>query len=774
MPPASLDSDTTLAIRPRPMATGTTMEGSQVEDQSLPQSRVRREEVARIIYSPLLFWEIRVLALHPGQASAPLAATLERAVLTYQAPFEALSYTWGPAVFSHDIQVNGHRYCVTESLGEALRHLRHPDQTKYIWADALCINQFDDAEKARQIRIMRVIYQKAERVVVWLGASNRKIDMALRLVSAFGDFAEWNRIYGDERYFRILRRQAASARLLSSQAAADIVEGMSEVMNRPWSSRAWVVQEQKAAQDLVVHCGDNVMSFWTLAALPQMVVQFLAVREDVQGYSLITESETAMAVIKKLDWIRDLGPDGCSPQVYSQISDMVAELSERDAMIGSSNPLVQLQGIAEALQKTTITDNVHSATTNLNFLASALPDGSHHIKVHTTNGYDRERTSSPAAQLDEPLHRAAHLKATDDRDRIYALLGLTSVSTSYAGESDADGDSPLLIDYRLAASQVFQLAAKFLMNSYRHCGPLYYVSDRDPTATGLGLPSWTPDWRSVRLAGYLRDLLPGWGGSPQRSSGEALEEWDIRWIERLRDQGFLADFERYGDRWHEVCYIDEHKSMLRLTGHVLGCVTDVSRAPTVLSASEDEQVASCIATIHHSQCFKDVCRLRVAELRNDKDLESSYGTGLNGARARLATLRNGMRRDKIRDYVESFELLKRFTEKSSEKSSWAGSGQCQVGDIVLLAIGGLLPLVLRRRSGADGYVFVGYVALAGEVKLKGPNEKQGTRYYSQDNEMHPPSSVGPPYFYHRTTMLLYRMSELMQKAAMAEQPFEVY
>jgi hypothetical protein len=37
------------------------------------------------------------------------------------------------------------------------------------WYDALCINQADLAERSHQVGIMRQIYEKADRVVIWLG-----------------------------------------------------------------------------------------------------------------------------------------------------------------------------------------------------------------------------------------------------------------------------------------------------------------------------------------------------------------------------------------------------------------------------------------------------------------------------------------------------------------------------------------------------------------------------------------------------------------------------
>lgn len=44
-----------------------------------------------------------------------------------------------------------------------------PDSFLNLWIDAICINQHDLAEKARQIPLMTRIYSTAARVLVWLG-----------------------------------------------------------------------------------------------------------------------------------------------------------------------------------------------------------------------------------------------------------------------------------------------------------------------------------------------------------------------------------------------------------------------------------------------------------------------------------------------------------------------------------------------------------------------------------------------------------------------------
>ncbi|KAF4497302.1 heterokaryon incompatibility [Fusarium agapanthi] len=56
-------------------------------------------------------------------------------------PYEALSYSWGSQSTPREIIVDEKILSITESLYEALWHLRRPDEDRMLWVDALCIDQ---------------------------------------------------------------------------------------------------------------------------------------------------------------------------------------------------------------------------------------------------------------------------------------------------------------------------------------------------------------------------------------------------------------------------------------------------------------------------------------------------------------------------------------------------------------------------------------------------------------------------------------------------------
>ena len=58
---------------------------------------------------------------------------------------------------------------VRENLWWALKHLRLKDRERFLWIDALSIDQNNVDERNHQVNQMDLIYAKAARVLIWLG-----------------------------------------------------------------------------------------------------------------------------------------------------------------------------------------------------------------------------------------------------------------------------------------------------------------------------------------------------------------------------------------------------------------------------------------------------------------------------------------------------------------------------------------------------------------------------------------------------------------------------
>ena len=138
--------------------------------------------MAPSLYSPLPTdtFTIRLLQLLP---SADPSSDIHCNLVTYPISterttahlYECLSYVWGSPANPERIFVSaGHverlvEFQVTRNLYVALKQLRDAHFPRYIWVDAICINQLDDEEKAQQVAAMARIYGLAQRVVAWLG-----------------------------------------------------------------------------------------------------------------------------------------------------------------------------------------------------------------------------------------------------------------------------------------------------------------------------------------------------------------------------------------------------------------------------------------------------------------------------------------------------------------------------------------------------------------------------------------------------------------------------
>jgi hypothetical protein len=83
--------------------------------------------------------------------------------------YTALSHVWGKKNSEHPlITCNGQLTAISKQLYDALIHLATKTTETLIWVDNLSINQNDPVEKARQVRNMLRIFEKADKVIAWL------------------------------------------------------------------------------------------------------------------------------------------------------------------------------------------------------------------------------------------------------------------------------------------------------------------------------------------------------------------------------------------------------------------------------------------------------------------------------------------------------------------------------------------------------------------------------------------------------------------------------
>jgi len=138
--------------------------------------------------------------------------------------YEALSYEWGkPPDHDAPIYVNSSPHLVRKNLHHALSHLSNKTKTRWLWIDAICINQADLPERNSQVQLMSQIYSKARDVLVWLGLPERDGVIAMPYLK---DISRLNRL-----------RHTRARDFGPQKAHLEQLEAVATLCNRPYWQR---------------------------------------------------------------------------------------------------------------------------------------------------------------------------------------------------------------------------------------------------------------------------------------------------------------------------------------------------------------------------------------------------------------------------------------------------------------------------------------------------------------------------------------------------------
>lgn len=214
--------------------------------------------------------------------STELHASIETISLDDRIPFDALSYTWGPPtvedklaweaqIFTtveccYPIIVDGGIALVTRSLRNALRVMREFQDPKmvelfvqakataevrqrYIWADAICINQADLGERGEQVSLMGEIYSQANTVFAYVGELDENARLAMRAAHRLSNHYHDLERAGQLNYQHLLSDEKLA--ILSDKEWCEWVK----FMCREWFSRTWVIQEAMLGKRVLLACG---------------------------------------------------------------------------------------------------------------------------------------------------------------------------------------------------------------------------------------------------------------------------------------------------------------------------------------------------------------------------------------------------------------------------------------------------------------------------------------------------------------------------------------
>jgi Heterokaryon incompatibility protein (HET) len=424
-------------------------------------------------YSPLNHEraEIRLLQLLPSANRwSPIACELEHVSLDDDdIRYEALSYTWGTNARTDSIALIGTAFPVTSSLFTALRALRQEHLPRYLWIDAVCINQEDVSERNQEVLRMLRIYQRAERVVIWLGEASD--DSALAINHLRNLNVDWNFDHDRKMTARMIR--------LSTKAAIRAAVGTGTIIgiarSRPFLT-TWAVAyfaRLIPATTGLTSLASRAITYWSFLELGLSFVGIyrLAIKQVVDKM-LVPDATTVKAL------------EGFFTRAWFRRVWIVQEIgAARDAILLCGQDSISWRDMCRACDWM---ETLIARTSTRNAYIDCQFRRCRGIRqVFNPNKPSSEKVPFKWNLLLLLTHFSS-FGATDPRDKVYGLLGLASDVQQQDEESDM-----MVPDYNKPLATVYAETTRFVVT---RTGRLDILRVCEGFHRMPGLPSWTPDW----------------------------------------------------------------------------------------------------------------------------------------------------------------------------------------------------------------------------------------------------------------------------------------
>jgi hypothetical protein len=219
---------------------------------------------------------IRLLELYPGHTNDDIDCTLHQTKLEDAPKYEAISYAWGDPANKLNMLCDGKILLVTPNLKNALHRLRLKDESRILWADAICINQNDVVEKGSQVKLMTRIYGNATRVCIWLGCTVPQMLPAFELIAAIVSRAS---VTCTGTSMSSTPKESLYLTLYCSIDRAELPNSSSECwlaldifFSAAWFDRLWVIQEVNRHTS-TVFCGEYEIRWKDIVLVARLLLE---------------------------------------------------------------------------------------------------------------------------------------------------------------------------------------------------------------------------------------------------------------------------------------------------------------------------------------------------------------------------------------------------------------------------------------------------------------------------------------------------------------------
>ncbi|CCT70550.1 related to heterokaryon incompatibility protein (het-6OR allele) [Fusarium fujikuroi IMI 58289] len=414
---------------------------------------------ASVLYRRDLYMrEIRLALIYNGKWQDPISCVFKYTKIESHAPlsYSALSYVWGSSRAAETIQIDGHDHNISINLACAIRHLRDERNSVLIWIDALCINQSDVVERSFQVAMMRDIYASAQHVIVFLGHGS---------------------------YHRIPKNYSTDRLLAPIQFTNDNRDD--SLITRFHNS--WETMCRRA----------EWYSFCTICVIRAL--------SDLDRYSATIKciaDGKASSRLKLFELVRRF----INGQWWQRVWVIQEATVTSQVFVQYGNVKVPWEVLAQSANTCDSLGWGRQDTGSELFLgierehAKVLPVFSK--QIFEIERLRMEWDDGKITTLLSLLQEFSSRKATDDRDKVFALLGLA-------------GDITIKPDYSLSTVQVYRST---VIDLIKHSGSLTALSGDMKRKNSGHIPSWIPDWsvameepdrRRMQLDGAYR-AFPRW------------------------------------------------------------------------------------------------------------------------------------------------------------------------------------------------------------------------------------------------------------------------
>lgn len=252
---------------------------------------------------------IRIIQLLPGSGTTTIRCKALHCRARPAPPYEAISYSWGSSETTRIIYCKGKKLRVALNLRDVLWRIRDAVQVKTLWADAVCINQNDNEERANQVKQMGKIYSEALRVLVRIDVPNAKFgdfdslfDLDVRNPKC-GTSGGTSQLLEDYVY----RVEIAEVNIDGLHPESNMVAyAFSHLLDSPW----FTIQEVGLATPVIAMFGDtsidfaNLIHFILRIELRTMVIDKLGLVTAAKAYVFTTLPARSIELAEDIqeDW----------------------------------------------------------------------------------------------------------------------------------------------------------------------------------------------------------------------------------------------------------------------------------------------------------------------------------------------------------------------------------------------------------------------------------------------------------------------------------------